>query len=223
MGLGYLKSSTSYRSYISTTKTRYPSKATWMSEISCSLGQANGSGRDWSGGYDPTINNVFMFSGLMFRNFVLAQEPHCDFWTLVSNGPGCSPTQDPSCVLKTNSNGWTDGVIYYDGEYASNGNHDLYISKHFWMSKHFGNFVKPGSQRRPIDNDASLNSMDVSTANKYYILAKDSNSAKHSEPNIPRRDMYYSLRWCCARLPARTLLRSMLRIPRMVAQKGSYP
>ncbi|PBK92228.1 glycoside hydrolase family 5 protein [Armillaria gallica] len=169
-------SDSSYRSYISTTKARYPGKATWMSEICCSLGQANGNGRGWSGGYDPTINNALMFSGLMFQSFVLAQEPHYDFWTLLSNGLGCSPTEDPSCVLKPNSNGWTDGVIYYDGEYASNGNHNLYISKHFWTLKHFGNFVKPGSLRRPIDNDASLNSMAVSTASQYYILAMNPNS-----------------------------------------------
>ncbi|PBK70166.1 hypothetical protein ARMSODRAFT_956249, partial [Armillaria solidipes] len=76
-----------------------------------------------------------MFSGLMFQSFLLAQEPHYDFWTLVSNGLRCSPTEDPSCVLKPDSNGRTDGVIYYDGEYASNGNYDLYISKHFWTLK----------------------------------------------------------------------------------------
>ncbi|KAK0455350.1 glycoside hydrolase [Desarmillaria tabescens] len=170
-------SDSSYRSYISTTSSRYPGKATWMSEICCSLGQANGNGRGWSGGYDPTINNALMFSGLMFQSFVLAQEPHYDFWTLVSNQLGCSPVTDPSCVLQPNSNGWTDGVIYYDGSYASNGNYNLYIAKHFWTLKHFGNFVKPGSQRRPIDNDASLNSMAVSTASTYYILAMNPNSA----------------------------------------------
>ncbi|KAK0229250.1 hypothetical protein EDD85DRAFT_852291, partial [Armillaria nabsnona] len=61
---------------------------------------------------------------------------------LFPQGLICSPTEDPSCVLKPNSNGWTDGVIYYDGGYTSNGNHNLYISKHFWTLKHSGNFVK---------------------------------------------------------------------------------
>ncbi|KAI5821771.1 hypothetical protein K523DRAFT_422375, partial [Schizophyllum commune Tattone D] len=42
---------------------RFPGKATWMSEICCSLGEADGTGRGWSGGYDPTIANALMWSG----------------------------------------------------------------------------------------------------------------------------------------------------------------
>ncbi|KIY46138.1 hypothetical protein FISHEDRAFT_47888, partial [Fistulina hepatica ATCC 64428] len=66
-------------------------KQTWMSEICCSLGDANGTGRGYTEGYDPTITNALMWAGMVFQSFIIAQEPHYDFWTLVSGGLGCSP------------------------------------------------------------------------------------------------------------------------------------
>ncbi|ESK95331.1 glycoside hydrolase family 5 protein [Moniliophthora roreri MCA 2997] len=156
-------------------------------EICCSLGNADGSGRGWSGGYDPTIKNALMFSGLVFQSLVVAGESHYDFWTLVSNGIGCSPLNNPSCIANPNSNGWTDGVIYYDDEYATNRNYQLYITKHFWTYKHFGNFVKPGSQRRAITGSGANNNMlAVSTSSKYYVLAMNpTNSASTLSLTFP--------------------------------------
>ncbi|KAF5354805.1 hypothetical protein D9756_005541 [Leucocoprinus leucothites] len=172
-------SDSSYTSYISNTNRQFPGKQTWMSEICCSLGNADGSGKGYSQGYDPTIKNALMFSGLVFQSLVLAGEPHYDFWTLVSNGLGCSPLNNPSCAATANSNGWNDGLIYYDGNYARNGNFQLYIKKQFWTYKHFGNFVKPGSQRRAITGSGSTNSMmAVTDSSSFYIIAMNpTNSA----------------------------------------------
>ncbi|KAG6829653.1 hypothetical protein H0H87_010566 [Tephrocybe sp. NHM501043] len=161
-------SDSSYTSYISTTNRLYPGKATWMSEICCSLGNPDGTGKGWSGGYDPTITNALMFSGLVFQSLVLANETHYDFWTLVSNQLGCSPTSSSSCPTVANSNGWNDGMIYYDPNYATNNNFALCelrfldwerqlsspakdIKKHFWVYKHFGNFVKRELTRGSIE------------------------------------------------------------------------
>ncbi|PFH52203.1 glycoside hydrolase family 30 protein [Amanita thiersii Skay4041] len=165
-------SDTSYTNYVNTVKSQYPGKVTWMSEICCSLGNADGTGKGWSGGYDPTIKNALMFSSLVFQSFILAGEPHYDFWTLVSNQLGCSPLSNPSCPTAPNSNGWTDGLIYYDPSYATNRNFQLYVTKHYWAYKHFGNFVKPGSQRRPITgSDAGKFNLAVATSTNFYILA----------------------------------------------------
>ncbi|KAJ8697142.1 hypothetical protein PTI98_006944 [Pleurotus ostreatus] len=162
----------SYASYISNVRSLFPGKTTWMSEVCCSLGNADGSGRGWSQGYDPTIKNALMFSGMVFQSFLVANEPHYDFWTLVSNGIGCSPLNNPSCVNNPNSAGWTDGLIYYDSQYARNGNFQLYLTKHFWTFKHFGNFVKPGSQRHEITgSDANKSTLAVSTSTAYNIIA----------------------------------------------------
>ncbi|KAJ7250638.1 glycoside hydrolase [Mycena rebaudengoi] len=167
----------SYLSYVNNVKSRFPGKASWMSEICCSLGAANGVGRGWSQGYDPTIKNALMFAGLVFQSFVLAQEPHYDFWTLVSNGLGCSPLNNPSCPTTANANGWNDGVIFYDPAYATNKNFALYITKHFWTFKHFGNFVKPGSQRRALSgSDTQQWYLAVSTSTTYSVLAMNPNA-----------------------------------------------
>ncbi|KIK60846.1 glycoside hydrolase family 30 protein [Collybiopsis luxurians FD-317 M1] len=149
----------------------YTETPSWMTEICCSLGSPDGTGRGFSGGYDPTINNALMFSGMVFQSLVIGGESHYDFWTLVSNGIGCSPLNNATCVSTPNANGFTDGMIYYDSDYATNGNFELYIVKHFWTYKHFGNFVKPGSQRHPVSgSDASEYTLVVSNSTSYNVI-----------------------------------------------------
>ncbi|KAF9443995.1 glycoside hydrolase family 30 protein [Macrolepiota fuliginosa MF-IS2] len=170
-------SDASYTSYVTNTNKQFPGKQTWMSEICCSLGNADGTGKGYTQGYDPTIKNALMFSSLVFQSLVLVNEPHYDFWTLVSNGLGCSPLNNPSCATNANSNGWNDGLIYYDGSYAGNGNFQLYIKKQFWTYKHFGNFVKPGSQRRAITgSDATKFMMGVTDSSNFYVIAMNPNT-----------------------------------------------
>ncbi|KAJ7453875.1 glycoside hydrolase [Mycena latifolia] len=167
----------SYTSFVNTVKAIAPGKATWMSEICCSLGTAAGSGRGYTQGFDPTITNALMFSGLVFQSFVLAGEPHYDFWTLVSNGLGCSPLNNPSCPTTANSAGWNDGMIYYDPSYATNKNFGLYLTKHFWTYKHFGNFVKPGSVRHALTgSDVQQWMMAVATTTAYNVLLMNPNT-----------------------------------------------
>ncbi|KIY71177.1 glycoside hydrolase family 30 protein [Cylindrobasidium torrendii FP15055 ss-10] len=171
-------SDASYVSYVNTTKNTY-GKATWMSEVCCSMGSADGTGRGWSGGYDPTIVGGLMWVGMAFQSFNVANEAHYDFWTLVSNGLGCDPLNNPSCATTTNTNGWNDGVIFYDDDYASNGNYELYLTKHFWTYKHLGNFVRPGSVRLPIDGLSTASNMAVRSqdGSTYYILAMNTNQS----------------------------------------------
>ncbi|KAF5387231.1 hypothetical protein D9757_006816 [Collybiopsis confluens] len=158
----------------------FTSKPSWMTEVCCSLGSPDGSGKGFSGGYDPTINNALMFSGMVFQSINIGGESHYDFWTLVSNGIGCSPLNNDTCTSTPNPNGFTDGMIYYDADYATNGNFELYLVKHFWTFKHFGNFVKrlstldrwPGNQRHPLSgSDASEYTLVVSNSTSYNVIA----------------------------------------------------
>jgi len=170
-------SDASYTSFVNTVKSIAPGKATWMSEICCSLGTPSGTGRGFTQGFDPTITNALMFSGLVFQSLVLAGEPHYDFWTLVSNGLGCAPLNNANCPTTPNSAGWTDGVIYYDQSYATNKNFALYLTKHFWTYKHFGNFVKPGSVRQPLTgSDVREWMMAVSTPTTYNLILMNPNT-----------------------------------------------
>ncbi|KAF8148566.1 glycoside hydrolase family 5 protein [Mycena galopus ATCC 62051] len=159
----------------------FPSDASYTSfvntEVCCSLGTAAGAGRGYTQGFDPTITNALMFSGLVFQSLVLASEPHYDFWTLVSNGLGCSPLTSATCPTTPNSVGWTDGMIYYDESYATNHNFALYLTKHFWTYKHFGNFVKPGSVRLPLTgSDIREWMMAVSTPTTYSLILMNPNT-----------------------------------------------
>jgi O-glycosyl hydrolase len=162
-------SDASYLSYVTNTARLFPGKKTWMTEICCSMGQADGTGRGYSQGYDPTITGALMFSGMVFQSLVTVNETHYDFWTLVSKEIGCNPLTS-GCATKSNNQGWNDGVIYYDGNYAKNGNYQFYITKHYWAYKHFGNFVKPGMQRLPV---TSLSSSE-SVLKNYILIASSS-------------------------------------------------
>ncbi|QRW24543.1 Cellulase (glycosyl hydrolase family 5 protein) [Rhizoctonia solani] len=160
-----------------------PNKETWMSEVCCSVGAADASDRKWSGGYDPTIRGGLHFATMMMQSFIVVQETHYDF------GPyyqavrmiGCSPLGNPSCVNSINTSGWQDGLIYYDPNYAQNGNFALYLTKHYWTMKHFGNFVKPGFVRHAVDGSNTR------------ILAVESDTllhfslSTHTRPKQPSR------------------------------------
>ncbi|KAF8148371.1 glycoside hydrolase superfamily [Mycena galopus ATCC 62051] len=168
-------SDASYTSFVNTVKSQAPGK-----EVCCSLGTAAGAGRGYTQGFDPTITNALMFSGLVFQSLVLASEPHYDFWTLVSNGAFfvwmLSPHQrdlpnDPQSV------GWTDGMIYYDD----------HLTKHFWTYKHFGNFVKPGSVRLPLTgSDVREWMMAVSTPTTYSLILMNPNTTDNARGVLPR-------------------------------------
>ncbi|KAF7348961.1 hypothetical protein MVEN_01416800 [Mycena venus] len=169
-------SDASYASFVDSVKSVAPGKATWMSDICCSLGTGTGTGRGYTQGFDPTIDNALMFSGIMFQSLVLANEPVYDFWTLVSASIGCSPLNDATCFTP-NSVGWNDGLIYLDPDYATNNNFNLYIAKHFWTFKHFGNFIKPGSVRMPLEGpDVRQWMMAVSTPSTYNVILMNPNT-----------------------------------------------
>lgn len=90
-------SDASYASALSAIQSIAPEKATWMSvsliahfrvtdtlsmpciqDICCSLGTGSGTGRAYTQGFDPTITNALMFSGIMFQSLVLGSEPVYD-------------------------------------------------------------------------------------------------------------------------------------------------
>ncbi|KAF7349041.1 hypothetical protein MVEN_01425700 [Mycena venus] len=184
----------SYTSFVNTVKSIAPGKATWMSEICCSLGTGAGTGRGYTQGFDPTITNALMFSGLVFQSFVLASEPHYDASSFEiqlhllcltpcssSSGPwsqmGALPSPVRTVQPPPNSVGWNDGMIYYDPSYATNKNFALYLTKHFWTYKHFGNFVKPGSVRLPlVGTDVREWMMAVSTSTTYNLILMNPNT-----------------------------------------------
>ncbi|KAF5352043.1 hypothetical protein D9758_009439 [Tetrapyrgos nigripes] len=170
-----------YLAYLAVAHGLAPGKQTWQTEVCCTGGNADGSGKSFGANYDPTIVNALLFSNMVFQSLNLAGEPHYDWWTLLSSTIGCDPSQDPACATTPNGNGWNDGIIYYDPNFKTNGNHQLYVKKQFWTYKHFGNFVKPGTQRLPITGSGSnTNMLAVSNSSTIVVLAMNTGESDSS-------------------------------------------
>jgi len=121
-------------------------KPLWATEICCSKGQGQGMGQ----GFDPTIDGGLRLADLIHQDLTEANDAQFDWWTALSPMLGCDPVADQGCAGRTNSSGWNDGLIYYDPNYATNGNQNLYTTKRFWALANFSRFVRPGALRFPI-------------------------------------------------------------------------
>ena len=104
--------------------------------------------------FDPTMDNALDMARMIWQWMTLVNAESFDWWTAVSTMMPCSPTSDPTCPSTYQSgNGWNDALIYLDSSYASNKNYQFYLTKRFWVFKHFTTFVRPGSIRYDIPNE----------------------------------------------------------------------
>lgn len=123
--------------------------------------------------YDPTIVGALITSRYVWQFLTLANAESFDWWTALSGEMGCSPTADATCATKINSNGWNDGLIYFDPDHAKNGNTQLYLTKRYWALRHFSYFIRPGSTRFNINNTPSgvvaISTLNAGTWNVLFI------------------------------------------------------
>jgi len=125
-------------------------KDTWFTEICCYIAQDSGDSGNpttqlvYGQGYDPTIIGALQLGQILYQSFTEVLDVHFDWWTALSSAIGCSPVVDSTCISATNSNGFNDGLIYYDPNASSNSNHNLYTVKRFFLLKHFTTVVRAG-------------------------------------------------------------------------------
>jgi O-glycosyl hydrolase len=122
-------------------------KPTWATEICCFNNTTAGG---WGQGFDPTITGALNMASIMHRDFTVAGDSAFHWWTAVSKVMGCSPGANASCATATNTSGWNDGLIYYDPQFATNGNQTLYLTKRYYAMAHYSRFVRPGSVRHNV-------------------------------------------------------------------------
>jgi O-glycosyl hydrolase len=125
---------------------RAAGKRTWASEICCFTGVGGG----WSQGYDPTITGGLAISEKIYRDFGVSYDTAFHWWTALSPMLGCNPVGSPGCPNQANSSGWSDGLLYYDPNYASNGNQALYLTKRYYALGQYSRFVRPGAVRHNV-------------------------------------------------------------------------
>ncbi|WP_405469446.1 glycoside hydrolase [Streptomyces canus] len=109
-------------------------KQSWSTEICCF---GNG-GTGWAQEYDPTIDGGLNLSRIIYKDFATAHDSAFQWWVALSEQIGSDP-------LAKNAEGWNDGLIYYDPNYATNGNQTLYYTKRYYALGQYSKFVRPGS------------------------------------------------------------------------------
>ena len=109
-------------------------KSPWATEICCF---GNG-GTGWAQEYDPTIDSGLNISRIIYKDFATAHDSAFHWWTALSSMVGSDPNAK-------NGDGWNDGLIYYDPDYATNGNQKLYFTKRYYALGQYSKFVKPGA------------------------------------------------------------------------------
>lgn len=122
-------------------------KTTWATELCCWNNPVNPA---YGAQYDPTITGGLGMASMMYRDFTVAGDSAFHWWTALSKVMGCNPAADASCATSVNNVGYNDGLIYFDPNYASNGNQNLYVTKRFYALGQYSKFVRPGSVRHPV-------------------------------------------------------------------------
>jgi O-glycosyl hydrolase len=75
-----------------------------------------------------------------------------DWWTALSSQLGCDPAANATCATGENTSGWNDGLLYYDPNYRTDGNHTIYTTKRYWVLGNFSRYVRPGAVRHQVTN-----------------------------------------------------------------------
>ncbi|MEU9987341.1 glycoside hydrolase [Streptomyces sp. NPDC048045] len=113
---------------------RSAGKASWATEICCFGKGTTG----WNQEYDPTIDNALLMSRIIYKDFATAHDSAFQWWVALASGYGTDPAA-------RNDEGWNDGLIYYDPDYAADGNQKLYFTKRYYALGQYSRFVRPGS------------------------------------------------------------------------------
>ncbi len=121
-------------------------RPTWATEICCF-----GSGGGWSQGYDPGIDSALTMSRIIHNDFTVTHDSAFQWWTALSDALG----SDFGAVDAGNPDGWNDGLIYYDPDYATDGNQGLYLTKRYYALAQYSKYVRPGAVLHDVSGAAA--------------------------------------------------------------------
>lgn len=145
----------------------------WASEICCQV-----SGGGYGAQYDPTMAGALVLTNYIYTDFSYADDSAFQWWTALSSELGCDPTKSGSCATSVNSSGWNDGLIYYDPNYASDGNQNIYLTKRFYALGQYSRFVRPGSVRYGVTGSPSgVQTMAFWHNGQWTVVANNTNGS----------------------------------------------
>jgi O-glycosyl hydrolase len=151
-------------------------KPTWASEICCQI-----SGGGYGAQYDPTIAGGLDMANYIYTDLSYADDSAFQWWTALSSAMGCDPATSGTCATSVNSSGWNDGLIYYDPDYATDGNQSLYITKRFYVLGQYSKYVRPGAVRYGVSGSPSgVQTMAFWDNNQWTVVATNTNTSSTS-------------------------------------------
>jgi O-glycosyl hydrolase len=121
-------------------------KPLWSTEICC-IDTRTGT---WGRQYDPTIKGALMMANVMYQGMTVANDAAFHWWVALSSEIGADPIADPSAASQPNGEGWNDGLLYYDPNYAENDNQQIYPTKRYHAMGNFSRYVRPGARRHDV-------------------------------------------------------------------------
>jgi O-glycosyl hydrolase len=152
-------------------------KQSWASEICCYTSLSGG----FAAQYDPTIAGALPLANSVYRDFAITNDTQFHWWTALSSVLGCDPNASASCATTVNGTGWNDGLIYYDPNFASNGNQNLYLTKRYYALGQYSKFVRPGSVRFPVTGAPSgVTVLATSNGGRWTLVVDNLNTSAAS-------------------------------------------
>ena len=118
-------------------------KTTWSSEICCFSGIGTGWGRS------TTPHHRWARAG-EHRSSRTSPSPTTRRSTGGPRSQAWAASPPAGTAPPSQRFGWNDGLIYYDPNYANNGNQALYLTKRYYTLGHYSKFVRPGAVRYPV-------------------------------------------------------------------------
>ena len=71
------------------------------------------------------------------------------WWVALSPELGCD-ARTPTCGTLVNSQGWDDGLVYYDGNYGTDHDLRLVLTKRYWAYAQFSRWITPGMRPHAV-------------------------------------------------------------------------
>ena len=156
-------------------------KPVWASEICCQISGGGGYGAQ----YDPTMAGALTLTNYIYTDMSYADDTAFQWWTALSSEMGCDPSTSSTCAtsVNTNSSGWNDGLLYYDPNYATDGNQTIYTTKRFYALGQYSKYVRPGAVRYGVSGSPSgVQTMAFwnSSASQWDVVATNTNTSATS-------------------------------------------
>lgn len=151
---------------------RQVAKPVWTTEICCNDGHGGLTG--FGPRYDPNMSGAMWMADAIWQDLAVADESAFYWWAAASPSLGCDPARRPTCTTSVNSQGWDDGLVYYDPHYAVDHDYRLSTTKRFYVMGNFSRYVRPGARRRPTSGDpVGVRTLAFSRGRRWSVIVID--------------------------------------------------